>query len=328
LRNGHDPSRIRIARRHAGSFSLKDVEIGKMLPSFVEPSSLSAGVVDGSSTPTLRASRRPLALSPQTNGQASMSAPALPLRWDSHSRQNSQNSVMHASTSSPSLGLKTPSLDNLSRTNTLVDKEAIEAIKVAVDAAPRIWDMIEEILEDSQEAREEFSDTLRRAREVTDKLRINLDALSRGDTSADRTGIREDAHVFVKIVVQLSNAVKMHGTSHPLSSALRNHLVKLTTATQESVILLHVSSFSPGPSRAFSPMVGTTTPSSIPEDGRIGAHLSRSRSTAAPSIPRSIRPIREPPRSALPHQSFRIPTPPRFGLQRSRSEEDPPAVPG
>ncbi len=66
-------------------------------------------------------------------------------------------------------------------------------------------------------------------------------------------------------------------------------MVKLTNATQEFVMLLHVSSFSPAPTpgmRSYSPMVGLAAqPSPLPtplptpglEDGRLGSNLSRNR---------------------------------------------------
>lgn len=46
-------------------------------------------------------------------------------------------------------------------------------------------------------------------------------------------------------MVQLSNIIKIHGGVR--SSALRTNMVKLTNATEEFAILLHVSSFSPSP---------------------------------------------------------------------------------
>ncbi len=68
-------------------------------------------------------------------------------------------------------------------------------------------------------------------------------------------------------------------------------MVRLTNATQEVVMLLHVSSFSPAPTpglRSYSPMVGLgagvglgasplPTPMPVIEDGRLGSNISRSR---------------------------------------------------
>lgn len=115
-------------------------------------------------------------------------------------------------------------------------------------------------------------------------------------------------------VIQLSNALKTRGAAggggstpaaaiaagqapaanpNPLSSTLRTKMVRLTNATQEFVMLLHVSSFSPAPTpgmRSYSPMVGLAAqPSPLPvpspgpttaglEDGRLASNLSRNRS--------------------------------------------------
>lgn len=79
-----------------------------------------------------------------------------------------------------------------------------------------------------------------------------------------------------------------------LSSTLRTKMVTLTNATQEFVMLLHVSSFTPAPTpnvRPYSPMVGFASAAAVsthlpslpatpmlPEDGRLGSNLSRNRS--------------------------------------------------
>ena len=215
--------KMRMSRRHAGSFSSKDVEIGKRLPSAVEGPQLSAGLAE-SATVTLRASRRPTIPNGGSGGGVSPAfgsgngAFMLPLsaRWDGHSRQGSQSSL-NAAMCSPSLGLRVPSLsssgsalDVMSNgTNTLVDREALEAMKVAVAAAPAIWEMMDEILvegETEEEGEGEggkeegvMVEALRRAKGVTERLRENILALESGNPSADRKGLREDAHIFVKV---------------------------------------------------------------------------------------------------------------------------------
>ncbi|KAF7353640.1 Leucine-rich repeat-containing protein SOG2 [Mycena venus] len=127
------------ARRHAGSFSSKDVEIGKKLPSYDEPPLLAGGVASHSHTPVPRAPKRqqqylpapyvgPGAASPNANGHAHGHAHGLPTPsassismaegssrghghghshgapppHQSHSRQGSQASL-HASSSSASI---------------------------------------------------------------------------------------------------------------------------------------------------------------------------------------------------------------------------------
>ena len=338
--------RTRMSRRHAGSFSYKDVELGKLLPSNTDIPQLSAGILGTSSqAPILRGARRPSALAPSSSSisisqegtiRPSTSVP----RLDSHTRQSSTSSFM-LSAYSPSLVLRAPP-DILSNTSTLVDKEALEAMKLAVQAAPSVWAMTDEMLEDHPDLKEELNDMLARAKDVTDKLRNDIRAVENGDATADRKTLRSDAHVFANVsgcpldafgfsvaqytacraqtVIHLFNVIKTHGSAHSMSPVLRTSMVKLTNATEEYIMLLHVSSFSPTP-RPYSPMVSPLPPSSATEDGRLGANLSRSRSFV-PSASAKLTPtLREPPRSALPHnQTFKLTTPPRFVSVRSPDE--------
>ena len=102
----------------------------------------------------------------------------------------------------------------------------------------------------------------------------------------------------------------------PLSDGTESldHTIKLTNATEEFVILLHVSSFAntstPRPYTPLtnglssnSPMIGATS-----DDPQLGGGLIRSRS-AQPSGAKPISPLptREMPHSASPQQTFRIP---------------------
>lgn len=126
--------------------------------------------------------------------------------------------------------------------------------------------------------------------------------------------------------------MKDYGSAHRLSSQLRSDIAKLTNATQEFVMLLHVSSFSlSSSSRPFSPMQlplpvinsaavsgqGATSLQPQPSLSSLiaeekqqmsGAGLSRSRS-AQPSASFKLASVAANvvPRSALPHQTFKIP---------------------
>ena len=86
-----------------------------------------------------------------------------------------------------------------SSTNTLVDKEAIEAIKLALIAAPSVWEMMDHLLAQVEELREDLDGALRKAKEITEQLRTNIQVLEAGNPSADRGHLREDAHAFVKV---------------------------------------------------------------------------------------------------------------------------------
>ncbi|KAJ6608619.1 RAM signaling pathway protein-domain-containing protein [Mycena sp. CBHHK59/15] len=344
---GVSVGRTRTARRHAGSFSFKDVEIGKKLPSYDDVPTMSGGIVSGvaTHTPTLRAPKRhlpapfngvimlssasPTSPMPSLSSTSSMGEGSSSRGQHSHSRQGSQASLQASSSSasgasassSPSLPAKTSFLELPSSSKTQVDKEALQAVQAAVEVAPAVWDMMEQTLGDVLESKPDVRESLDRARTVTRRLAdITRTMQEGGELAADRKVLREDAHVFLKTVVQLSNVIKTYGGAP--SSALRTNLVKLTNSTEEFAIFLHVSSFSPlstngrpySPMPSPSPVSSSPAPSSThtvlgpPDEYRLGSSLSRSRS-AQPSASSKLAPqsSQEQPRSALPSQSFKVP---------------------
>lgn len=360
--------RLRTSRRHAGSFSVKDVEIGASLPSNSEPSPPPGGVASGSSTPTPRSTStlprtapHPGFIPPLPSSTTSIHPP-FPLP-SAHSRQSSaQNGLI----SVPLMGPSRNNHDTPTASNTLVDKEAIDAMAGAVRTAPYVWSMLEEISDEMQDAPVDLRDSLAKAKAVTQRLGENIKAIQDCLPNADRKALREDAHVFVKVcgidltycvtfqslwfltnhlplflnyqtVIALSKVVKNYGAAHQLSSQLRSDIAKLTNATQEFVMLLHVSSFSPSSTpRPYSPMPnGIGGGSSAVPNGQVGllssliaeekqhvggANLSRSRS-AQPSASSKLAVISATaaPRSALPHQSFKIPVLPSRTNTSSRA---------
>ncbi|KAI0065424.1 hypothetical protein BV25DRAFT_1821826 [Artomyces pyxidatus] len=326
--------RTHIARRHAGSFSSKDVEIGKSLPSFVEPLPVQGGVAPGTAaeTPTPRAALRHVgffspSLVPSTPMSSAMAGSnraffkgSMSPR-EAHSRQNSQSSLLGSSTgSSPSVAGRTPMVDAPPEISTLVDKEAIDAMKKAVEAAPSVWSMMETMLVDIPESRDEIKEALSSAQSLTNQLKDSIAALQE-DAPVDRKALREDAHAFVKIVVSLSNSMKVYGGSHPMSSVLRTNMVKLTNATEEFVILLHVSSFSSSSTpRPVTPVVNAFSSNGAVltvDDNRLGSNLSRSRSALSATSKRFALPmVKDMPHSAQPHQTFKVSTPPPHRLGR------------
>ncbi|KAG7452790.1 uncharacterized protein BT62DRAFT_878865 [Guyanagaster necrorhizus] len=320
--------RTRVARRHAGSFSSKDVEIGKKLPSYDDAPTLSRGVAVYTST--LRAPKRQATLAPMTVMISSPSPSPLPssmsASWagDSsrtiHSRTGSQSSLPGSSTSSsPSLPPKMTFLDLPPSSKTQVDKEAIQAVQNAVKVAPVVWNLMEEILVDVLEAQVDVRESLDRARSVTKRLSDLIRALKEGDSTRDKGSLREDAHIFLKTVVQLSNIVKTYNGVR--SSALRNNMYKLTNSTEEFAILLHVSSFSPASTpRPYSPMLSMSTSQSSVlnpiEDARLQSSFSRSaRAPGRFKVPSPTAP-HDGSRSAPPNQTFKMPV-----LRRLRGKE-------
>ncbi|KAJ3999273.1 RAM signaling pathway protein-domain-containing protein [Lentinula boryana] len=401
LRTNSSSVRTHTARRHAGSFSSKDVEIGKTLPSCDEMPSFSGGIA--LHTPTLRTPKRTLASAtaptttltvqaPSPTGSILLSSSSLSTvnsiasvaetsravahSTHSHSRSGSQTSLHSSSNtssaaSSPSLPPPKPTsyLELPSTSRTLVDNEALQAVQAAVDVAPTVWDMIENVLLGDEEGKgvrasvnlQEVKESLDNARVITKRLTDCLQTVRHkegSDMGSERKSLREDAHLFLKSVVQLSNAIKTYGGVR--SSALRTNMVKLTNSTEEFAILLHVSSFSPSPTptsaasastsvRPYSPSpmqsasipaIPSPSPSvlysqsqtsllHLPESDHrglgLGPALSRSRSaqgSTTSKLPPSPAPT-EAPRSAQPLQSFKLPV-----IRRLRDREREPTSNG
>ncbi|KAI0664592.1 RAM signaling pathway protein-domain-containing protein [Cubamyces menziesii] len=198
-----DLGKVHVSRRHAGSFSSKDVEIGKMLPSYVEPPPFPPSFNGGfqHSTPTQPRTMRRLVLPLGQHGSHD-------LQIGTHSRHGSQSSLLAPSNSSPQLG------GAPSGSSTLVDKDLLGTMKAAVEAAPEIWELMDEML-DSEESnanggeggkasgKDEFREVLARAKDVTERLRQSIAAVQDGAHSqaVDGKALHDDAHIFVKVSV-------------------------------------------------------------------------------------------------------------------------------
>ena len=73
---------------------------------------------------------------------------------------------------------------------------------------------------------------------------------------------------------------KNHGTERPLPADLRAKMILLMDATEESVMLLHFSSFSPSTSRPYSPLISAGSGSGLATPG-LGASPALSLATGA-----------------------------------------------
>lgn len=233
--------KIRTARRHAGSFSYKDVEIGKKLPSYDDVPGMFGGVVSGvaTQTPTLRTPKRqttvPIttvsspspASTPVVSASTSTSTSLFSesLRGN-HSRQGSQASLQTSASSSPSLPSKTTFLELPSNSKSQVDKEALQAVQAAVEVAPTVWDMMEDMLGDVLNTKASVRETLETARAVTARLDDVVRAMYNADGVADTRLLREDAHLFLKVysyhrsnvVFTLNNLIPRRSSSSLISS--------------------------------------------------------------------------------------------------------------
>ncbi|KAL5529674.1 hypothetical protein ACEPAG_5659 [Sanghuangporus baumii] len=334
--------RSRVNRRHAGSFSVKDVEIGRSLPSNAELSPPAGGLASGATTPTPRAYTGPI----RRDASSGSPVPPLPtsipslsqsqLSLGMHSRQNSGQSatVGTAQLSLPGSSKGLPDVPTSS--GALVDKEALDAMGAAVRAAFAVWATLEEIANDMAGIPIDIHSTLAKAQSVTRRLGDTIRATQEGHLNADRKALREDAHVFIRTVVTLSKFVKDYSAAHRLSGQLRSDMAKLTNATQGFVMLLHVSSFAPSTPRPYSPSVnssqitittignanagGSQSPivassngSGTEEKSQLSvssATLGRSRSAQPSASSKLVPPYSSgsAPRSAQPHQqNFKVP---------------------
>ncbi|KAF9001876.1 RAM signaling pathway protein-domain-containing protein [Cyathus striatus] len=310
--------RARTTRRHAGSFSSKDVEIGKKLPSYEEVNGASVII-----SPSSRLPRRVLTPLAATSNPSPVGFISPPDTVDRHHSHNGSHSSMHPSlTYSPLVPLNPPGID-ISKPINQVDKETLQAISSAIEIGPSTWDMIENALGEKMESGGNNNiQHLRSARSITKKLSDHIRTAADSDACVDRKSLHDDARSFLKVVIQLSNMVKAHVKEHEISPTLRSNMEKLTNSTEEFAILLHVSSFTPTLARPQSPMYNTHL---ISEDV-LGSSLSRisrnphtsSSGSGAISFPS------DGPRSALPTQSFKIPT----TIRRLRSAREARIHPG
>ncbi|KAG6821460.1 hypothetical protein H0H93_010184 [Arthromyces matolae] len=231
----------RMARRHAGSFSSKDVEIGKSLPSYDDPPGSSGGVISGiaKTTPTPRAPKRHVTIPITTISSPSPTNPGLaanptlppvssalgdlplprPLLRDFQSSASASSSA----SSSPSVASRPNFLDLPSNSQSQVDKEALQAVKAAVKIAPAVWDMIENLFEEEEELSMKspgVQETIEKARMVTSRLAHMLHAMQDYDGVVDGKEFRDDAHTFLKPGI-LDTSDK-HGKINQLNRGIRD----------------------------------------------------------------------------------------------------------
>jgi len=199
-------ARNRTARRHAGSFSSKDVEIGKKLPSYEMSSTFTGGVLSGPAPhlPTLRTPKRQA-----TAPASSVSRAPLPLsfwnssdeRLRSHIRHDSQKSDPSCSpSSSPSSTAKIIFTDSQGNSKRKIDFEALNAIQNAVEMAPKVWDMATDtLLSRPSQNEQEVLAVLEQARTVTAKLSEIISKRHGGDLMSEKRLLQEDAQLFLRV---------------------------------------------------------------------------------------------------------------------------------
>jgi RAM signalling pathway protein len=180
--------RVRMTRRHAGSFSSKDVEIGKELPSYDILPTTMGGLA--THTPTLRTPKRQATMPVFPTTSSSLPSYASNQIYTSHLRQSSRSSLIEASSSMPSVSGS--HFNNRVR----ADKEAFQAVREALEVAPVVWDQIEEALGDI--SGRDTQQVLENARLVTRKLSDDVHAIPDSPENAKKA-ISDSAHLFLKV---------------------------------------------------------------------------------------------------------------------------------
>jgi len=182
--------RVRMARRHAGSFSSKDVQIGKELPSYDTVPTAMGGLA--THTPTLRTPKRQATMPAFPTLTSTLPSYASNQVYASHLRHSPRSSLVEAS----SLMMSTSeSFSNIAG----VDKEAFQAVRDALEVAPVVWDQIEEALCDISASNRDTQQVLEKARSVTRKLSDDVHAISVDSLESDKKAVGDSAHLFLKV---------------------------------------------------------------------------------------------------------------------------------
>ena len=201
--------RSRMSRRHAGSFSTRDVQIGKTLPSTTEETP-SSSIPSPSLMQPLRSALRKPVPSSQTSMLHSQSSSAESPLGSTHSRQGSLSpatpggsqsayplSNLHPDT--PSSRIVHSSLEVPSDSSKMVDEDLLDTMEAATETARSVWRMMDEVLHTSKESSIELIESLQLGQDITKRLAEKIQAMRGGAVDGDRKAFWEDAHLFVKV---------------------------------------------------------------------------------------------------------------------------------
>lgn len=181
--------RVRMTRRHAGSFSSKDVQIGKELPSYDILPTTMGGLA--THTPTLRTPKRQATMPVFPTTSSSLPSYASNQVYTSHVRHSSRSSLIEASSSMSSVS------ESYFNNRVGADTEAFQAVREALEIAPVVWDQIEETLGDISSR--DIQQVLENARFVTKKLSDDVHAISEESPESTKKAISDSAHLFLKV---------------------------------------------------------------------------------------------------------------------------------
>ncbi|KZT44081.1 hypothetical protein SISSUDRAFT_1039351 [Sistotremastrum suecicum HHB10207 ss-3] len=318
--------RARQNRRHAGSFSIKDVELGRSLPSHTEHSrSATSGAIESPLPPvpplSISAGHTPLKSTTRATLHATETAAGQALSDHSrdHSRvpsplpplpsRNEPPTFSSPSLSQLPLGGMSPHRKNIARlelpsdSSRSIDQELLETMESTVEAAQTFWQMVADVAANAPalETSPQLLLNLENASRTTSQLADNIREVKTNPNPRHGKALFECAYSFIKMVTQISTDLKAFGLSYSLPTAIRSAAAKLAQSTKDIAVLLNASSYSSsGSSRTFSP---------APFEGQGQASLSRSRSAqpAGTFKPPPFTASQDAPWSAMPHQNFKLP---------------------
>ncbi|PPQ71494.1 hypothetical protein CVT26_011261 [Gymnopilus dilepis] len=251
------PGRTRTARRHAGSFSSKDVEIGKELPSYDALPALTGGVA--TRTPMLRTPKRLMTLpiaapsfqSPYyPNFSSSYTTLPVSTGLKLHRHNASQGSFDIALLPSP-----TPT-DSLM--TDILGRETLQMIRAVVDLTPTICDQVAEALGGRLVNTQELADYLESACTLSKKLHSDVFDLSEGKSDkADVKAFRESARLFLEVILHLLDLLQVQHSPDAISDTLKFDLQRLIHYAEEIMIAPFAATGTPSGSPTFPPKSNT-----------------------------------------------------------------------
>ncbi|TFK29822.1 hypothetical protein FA15DRAFT_180243 [Coprinopsis marcescibilis] len=274
--------RTHNARRHAGSFSHRDVEIGKELPNnYDEPV---PRLVVQTSASTLRIPKRQVTAPP--------AVPSLPIKlalpaFSSSSIPEEDSPSGHHfridDTQDPpplSVGQtsNSRSQDFAGEIRHRVDSHAIRVMLESLDSTQNLWITVEESLAPLDPSTREL---VSRGRDIGKKIVLTLRDAIENSRGVNQQSV-DSMQLFIKVLNQLYVILKGSSRSRPTLPSIRSTIGRVIESLEEFVKLLHLPvgmsrSYSETPS--FSNPFGPMAPM---DDNRLASSLSRTRS-AQPS---------------------------------------------
>lgn len=189
--------RVRLNRRHAGSFSIKDVEIGRTMLS--DPTTKTPVSATAPSQSTLRRPSSPQStqatstdsLSDTLHQRGAISSPAV---------INASSSTLFPSPNRQgSSGNKSGPLDLPTESSKIMDEDVLDTMEAATETAESVWNTLVDVVRRDDNSTSGFPNALQTAQGITRRLVENIQNIRGKSLDSNRKALWEDAHAFVKV---------------------------------------------------------------------------------------------------------------------------------